>query len=219
MTLCSSCQEVVRPVAAFDIDGTLAEYHDALRLHVERYWSLPPGQTGPNPWNGEGNYEDYLGVTQEQYREAKLAFRQGGFKRWSTPMEGLDKLRKTVTLLKKFCNLEVWITTTRPWNRLDSVDPDTRWWLDRHFPMYDHLLYDEHKYLRLAEIVDPERVVLVVEDLPEMHKEAKEVFSPSKAGIVIRPHNLDYARTQAWVTPVYGTLSDAAQSLEVQIKR
>ncbi|NIN99769.1 MAG: hypothetical protein GTO49_33345, partial [Anaerolineae bacterium] len=177
MSRCSECSARVRPIVAVDIDGTLAEYHKHLGDHICRYFGMEWKQHPIyDPWDGEGNYEDYFGITQAQYREAKLAFRQGGFKRWAPVMPGVAALRHTLTGLKQTHDLEVWVTTTRPWNRLDSTDPDTRHWLDRHFPLYDHLLYDDNKYERLAEIVDRDRVVAVVDDLPEMWAQAARVF-------------------------------------------
>jgi hypothetical protein len=69
------------------------------------------------------------------------------------------------------------------------VDPDTRFWLERHQIKYNHLLYDDHKYLRLAELVDSERVMGVVEDLSDMMDEAETVFKPWSLFLVDRPHN------------------------------
>lgn len=192
MTLCTKCSSAITKVVAIDIDGTLSDYHRALMNHVVAYFNLPKSVLDKEPWDGKGNFEDWLGITQTQYREAKLAYRQGGFKRWSPPMPGINNLLDTCRELKTEGLLEVWITTTRPWNRLDSIDPDTRFWLDQHFPVYDHLLYDDHKYLRLAELVDPSRVVMIVDDLPEMHEEALMAFDEDSCCIVRRPHNTWY---------------------------
>jgi hypothetical protein len=68
---------------------------------------------------------------------------------------------------------EVWLCTTRPYLRLDNVDPDTREWLRRNGIEYDALLFDPSfedgcsKYDELARQVGP-RVASVVDDLPEM---------------------------------------------------
>lgn len=193
MTLCSKCGESITKVVAIDIDGTISDYHRPLLNHVVAYYNLPKSVLDKEPWDGKGNFEDWLGISQADYREAKLAYRQGGFKRWSPQMSGLGTLLSTCKQLKDQGLIEVWITTTRPWNRLDSVDPDTRFWLDQHFPVYDHLLYDDHKYLKLAELVDPSRVVMVVDDLPEMHEDALTVFDEAACCIVRRPHNTWYS--------------------------
>jgi hypothetical protein len=72
--------------------------------------------------------------------------------------------------------VEVWLTTTRPYLRLDGVDPDTRAWLERNGIKYDGLLYDKDKYNVLAERVDPDRVVAVLDDLPELYDVASQLF-------------------------------------------
>lgn len=179
--LCTECSEVVKPIVCLDIDGTLGEYHRHLLEFMHKYF----GHSLQTGWTGAGNWEDYLGLTQEQYREAKLAFRQGGMKRTMPLIPGADSLPRVAKAL----GAEVWITTTRPWMRLDSVDPDTREWLRRNGIEYDHLLYDEHKYPRLAEIVDAERVVFVLDDLPEMVREALEVFKWDAVYLLRRQHN------------------------------
>jgi hypothetical protein len=83
---------------------------------------------------------------------------------------------------------EVWLATTRPYMRHDSTDPDTRHWLEKNGVFFDHLLYDEDKYHRLAELVDPDRVVMVLEDLPEMFDAAEEFF-PGRAVMYENNHN------------------------------
>jgi len=183
VSLCSKCSAQVKPIVAVDLDGTLSEYHNSISAFACDYWDKPLPFT---PWNGMGNMEDYLGLTQDQYREAKLAYRQGGYKRTARWQPGAYEF---MNMLRWVEDIEVWVTTTRPWNRLDSVDPDTRFWLDRHHVRYDHLLYDDHKYHRLAELVDPSRVIMVVEDLPEMIKEALQVFNKDAVVRMHRPYN------------------------------
>jgi len=184
----------VRPVVAVDIDGTLTQYHHDLAAMASAYWGtqFKPGHL----WNGQGNFEDYLGLTHEQYQETKLAFRQGGFKRWATPQPGAIDFMHNLARL----DVEIWITTTRPWNRLDSVDPDTRFWMDRHNIKYDHLLYDDHKYMRLAELVDPQRVVACVDDLPPMLQEAFWAFGTRVPIQIRRPHNESTIVQGAWLS-------------------
>ncbi len=67
---------------------------------------------------------------------------------------------------------EVWITTSRPYNRLDNVDPDTVEWLRRRGIEYDGLLYDNMKLNALRAIVGKERIVGVVDDLASVYDEA-----------------------------------------------
>jgi hypothetical protein len=61
-------------------------------------------------------------------------------------------------------NIEVWLTTTRPYLNLSGIDSDTRFWLDRLGLRYDHLLYDEDKYEVLCQRIDGRRLVAVVDD-------------------------------------------------------
>lgn len=146
-------------------------------------------------WDGEGDFEDYLGLTRKEFEAAKLAYRQGGFKRWAPAYHdelfALVKAQNACTVLHM--PFELWMTTTRPYLRLDSIDPDTQFWLKNKGVNWDHLLYDEHKYLRLAEIVGPERIALVLEDIPDYVHEAvtatkaeADYYCPS------RPHNVNF---------------------------
>lgn len=179
---CSTCSQQVDPVVAIDLDGTLGDYHEHFLRFASGYFGyrLPRGWTGKPP-----DWENWLGLTQKEYREAKLAFRQGGLKRTMPVFEG------AVNLVTDLFNsgAEVWITTTRPYNRLDSVDPDTQEWLRRNKIPYHHLLYDEHKYRRLADLVDKERVIAIVDDLPDQCEVARTVYGPRIALLRYAQHN------------------------------
>ena len=178
--LCSDCSQPVKPIVALDIDGVLGLYHEHLLAFMDGYF----GREMPRGWDGAGDWEMFLGLSRYEYRDAKLAFRQGGMKRTMPVSAGAFN----IAYKAKAHGAELWITTTRPYNRLDSVDPDTREWLHRNHIDYDHLLYDEHKYDRLGLIVDPQRVVFVLDDLPEMVAEAQRNFRDS-AFLLTRPHN------------------------------
>jgi hypothetical protein len=186
---CSKCREVIRPVVALDIDGTLADYHEWFGHFACRYWNRthPKGR-----WRGDGEFEDYLGLTKAEYREAKTAYRQGGMKRIQPLFEGAKELCDGIMAL----GAELWITTTRPWKRFDNIDPDTQWWLDTNRIRYDNLLYDRAKYDILFDRVGGERVVFALEDLPDLYSRAKDLFGDS-AVMVERLHNL-YWR-QEWL--------------------
>ena len=162
---CSDCSRVVRPVVAVDIDGTLGDYHGHFLAFAEQYlqMNLPDGH------DGSGEFSEALGLPKHLYRQIKLAYRQGGMKRCMPVYDGANLLVDTV----KELGAELWVTTTRPWMRLDNVDPDTRFWLEHHGIAYDALLYDENKYKLLADTVGHERVVAVVDDLPEMIDQAR----------------------------------------------
>lgn len=179
--LCSNCSEPLSPIVAVDIDGTLGEYHEWFTEFACGWLGreVPAGYDGSMPFN------EYLGLDKDLYRKIKLAYRQGGMKRTMPMRKGADVLMKTL----KELDVEVWITTTRPYLRLDNIDPDTRHWMERHGLEYDHMLYDELKYQQLAEYVNPERVVMILEDDPEQIDFANGVYKPGVAVQAAGPHN------------------------------
>lgn len=196
---CDECYGDLRPVVGVDIDGTIADYHMSFQLFVLRYFNSSPKRARMRDWDGEGEFEDFLGITKQQYREAKLAYRQGGNKRWSPIFEGAAKFVAAVRSL----GVDVWLNTQRPWLRLDNIDPDTRFWLETHGIQYEGLLYDEDKYGLLVERVDPERIIGVVDDLKELLLRANELELPTFQ--IARHHNEHY--TARWVRR--GSLDDA----------
>lgn len=150
------------PVVALDLDGTLGDYHFNFTRFAEQ-WT---GKEMPDPTaiSAGTPFHKWLGLSKETYRECKLAYRQGGAKRWMPCYEGAREL--TVHMRKR--GAQVWICTTRPYLRLDTIDPDTRHWLKRNGIQFDGVLYGEHKYRDLVKITGPERVLFVVDDLPQM---------------------------------------------------
>lgn len=165
--LCTDCNKPVKPVIAIDIDGTIANYHE----HFLNFASQWFGRRFNNHYSGRESLAEYMKVDPQEYRQCKLAYRQGGMKR-TMPMFNDAK-----GFMERICQMdaEVWITTTRPYLRLDNVDPDTREWLHRSKITYDGLIYDDDKYKKLLDIVGPDRVVGVVEDLPENFDRAEEL--------------------------------------------
>jgi hypothetical protein len=152
-----------RPVVSLDIDGTLADYHGWFLQFAELYLGRPmPAPDQINP--GRPLYQ-HMGVSRAIYREVKLAYRQGGMKRSMPCLEGAADLVRWVRR-----RAEVWICTTRPFLRLDNIDPDTREWLRRNGIKYDALLFDptdtDWKYRELKRQAGA-RVCAVAEDLPE----------------------------------------------------
>lgn len=156
--LCSGCSTNIKPVVAFDIDGVLGDYHSHFMNFCRQYFGIPLEIAD---YNGSCDFEDWLGLTRIEYREAKLAYRQGGNKRWLPSFPGASEAVRSI----RNDGVETWIATTRPWQRLDNIDPDTREWLRRAGIEFDGLLYGDDKYSQLAAAVDPERVVAVVDDL------------------------------------------------------
>lgn len=182
--LCSNCHEVIRPVVVLDIDGTLGDYHGHFHAFAEAYM----GRALRTGYDGSMELHEWYHMTLDRYREIKLAYRQGGQKRSMPCYADADILVKTL----KTWGAEIWICTTRPYLRLDNIDPDTREWLDRNHIKYDGLLYSESKYERLLEIVDPSRIIAVVDDLPEMCVAAYELINPDVPILRVAPHNSYY---------------------------
>jgi hypothetical protein len=129
-----------------------------------------------DPYDGSESFSEYcgeiFGIDLATYRDIKLAYRQGGMKRTMPIHMGSQALAWSI----KDLDAELWITTTRPYLSLDNIVPDTVEWLRRHMIEYDGMLFDEEKYRQLAERVDEERVVLIIDDLKEMCDAAEELF-------------------------------------------
>lgn len=168
--LCTNCTEPVKPLVAFDLDGTLGDYHRHLSNFMLRYWGAGKLQTQLFAWDGVGEFEDYFGLTKAEYRQAKLAFRQGGWKRWMPAFPGAARLVDNIR-----GRADVWIATSRPWQRLDNIDPDTVEWLQRNGITVDGLVYGDDKYERLVGSIDRRRIVAVVDDLYEQCELAAEL--------------------------------------------
>jgi hypothetical protein len=169
------------PVFGIDIDGTLGDYHSHFIKFAEAY----TGRKLPNAEdiNPALPFSRFLGLGKSTYRQIKLAYRQGGMKRSMPCYAGAREL--TASLRKS--GAEVWITTTRPFNQLGNVDPDTRHWLRRNGIQYDNILWGENKYRALSSQAGS-RVAGVLEDLPAMIDQAGQLDIPT----VLRsqPYNL-----------------------------
>lgn len=183
---CSSCSAHVMPVVALDIDGTLGDYHGHFMRFAVAYMGMMwvPGMEH-DEYDGSEPHREYvcreLSITPREFRDIKLAYRQGAQKR-SMPL--YNGARELVWLVRRL-GAEAWLTTTRPYLRLDNIDPDTRAWLDFSGIRYDGLLFHEDKYNWLASNVDKERVVAVLDDLPEQYDAAANAFG-SQAPILRR---------------------------------
>lgn len=181
------------PIVALDIDGTSGDYHAHFTRFAEQYL----GRSLPDPEENTGGLKFYkhLGIARSTYRTIKLAYRQGGMKRSMPVYEGMGDLTKYI----RNKGAQVWICTTRPYLRLDNIDPDTRHWLTKRAHMqYDGILYGEHKYRDLSKSVGRDRVLFVVDDLPEMTEQALKLGIP--ALIRRQPYNEHYRSDR--VTPV-----------------
>lgn len=170
---CTECSKHVKPVIAVDIDGTLGMYHE----HFTAFASDYVGKQLRTGYPGGEEFSDYLGMSKQSYREAKLAYRQGGMKRSMPTHVGARAFMKEVWEL----GFEIWIATTRPWMRLDNIDPDTREWLFRNGIQYDYMIYGEDKYEQLVKAVGGERIVLVIDDLRDQCFEAMKQLRMEKS--------------------------------------
>lgn len=192
----------LRGVVGLDLDGTLGDYHGHFLKFAEGWLGRP--MPDPATINPGLRLSSFMGVPHEEYRKIKLAYRQGGMKRTMPVYPGAYDL----TSYLHAHDVEIWICTTRPYNKLDNVDPDTREWLDRNHILYDAILWDDEgghgKYTELVQQVGLGRIIAVADDLTEQLKEAAAVgiknlylraqpynaVGVSKEGMV-RVHNME----------------------------
>jgi hypothetical protein len=191
--LCTHCSRRIAPVVAIDIDGTMGDYHGHFMEFALQY--LYGGKAKFNPVDEyEGNlpmrewFCRRLKVKEEVWRDIKLAYRQGGLKR-SMPAYSWAH---TLTYVLRSMGIEVWVTTTRPYLRMDNIDPDTRFWLEDNSIQFDHLLYDEDKYSQLLDIVGIDRVVAVIDDLNEDLQRAANLFGEEVCFMRRARHNTTF---------------------------
>ena len=162
-----------KPVVAIDIDGTLGDYHAHFLWFAERWLGRPmPSATDVNPGM---RLSKFMGVPHHVYRECKLAYRQGGLKRFMPAYPFASDLTHKV----RAEGAQLWICTTRPYLRLDNIDPDTREWLRRNEIEYDAVVWEgldgETKYQDLVGQVGLSRIVAVADDLPEQTADAERL--------------------------------------------
>lgn len=177
MSLCARCRTELKPVVALDIDGTLADYHShfldfaADWLGPDAYYKLQSAAL----YDGAEPHREWFcrtfNVDETTFRAIKLAFRQGSQKRTMPIYPGVPEL----IMEAQDAGAEVWLTTTRPWERFDRVDPDTREWLRRNEIEFDGLIYDEDKMVQLYRLVG-DRVCFVMDDLPEILAAAERLW-------------------------------------------
>lgn len=196
---CTKCSAEVRPIVVFDVDGTLGNYHGHFLEFLQGYLGGWPCAKPRDPdfWGYDGvmNFGDWVcehfEIDRRMYRDIKLAYRQGAQKR-SMPVDYPNAEKLAAAAREQ--GAEIWVATSRPYLRLDNIDPDTRFWLDRHRIVWDHMIYGEDKYIRLAELVDPERVVFVLDDLGEMYDQAASVFGEPPVWLRIHAYNQGVVR-------------------------
>jgi hypothetical protein len=181
------------PVVGIDIDGTLGDHHRHFVWFINRiYWPHHNVPIEANWRDAEGEFDKALGLEKEPYRAAKLAYRMGGLKRCMPIMKvdlhngGHTAVRSEIQYIRSQ-GVQVWICTTRPWLSMTTMDPDTQYWLDDNVGEVDGLIYGEDKYLDLIDIVGKDRILGVVDDLPENITRAQELGL--RTAMRIMPHN------------------------------
>lgn len=200
----------VKPVVAIDIDGTLGDYHGHFMDFAEGWLGE---HFADRNYRGHERFWEFLNLDHRLYRDIKLAYRQGGMKRTMPVFEGAAELTNNL----RRAGAEIWIATTRPWQRLDNVDPDTREWLRRNGIVYDYMIYGDDKYPQLRNLVDTHRIVGVLEDLPEQVEEA-EALSMNPV-VINRQHNEDWRQRtsfEKWKTA--DTMEHAAKILTDRVE-
>lgn len=166
-----------RPIVALDIDGTLGDYHKHFLWFAELWFGrpFPP----PDEVNPGLRLSTFMGIPHRDYRECKLAYRQSGLKRAMPCYPYASELTRNI----RKSGADVWICTSRPYLRLDNIDPDTREWLRRNGIQYDGLIWESipdgdqtcGKYNDLVNQVGLSRIVAVVDDLPEQTADAERL--------------------------------------------
>ncbi|XBA13396.1 phosphatase [Gordonia phage Xenia2] len=159
-----------KPIIALDIDGTLGDYHGHFLRFAEAWYGRP--MPNPSEINPGLPLHKFMQTSKSTYRQCKLAYRQGGLKRSMPADPGASGLTRYI---RQKLGAEVWICTTRPYLRLDNIDPDTRHWLRRNHIQYDGVVWGPHKYRDLAKRVGTDRIVAVLDDELALVRQAKEV--------------------------------------------
>lgn len=182
---------ITKPVVALDIDGTLGAYHEHFTWFAEQWVGRPM----PDPaLNTHGDsFNGWLRMSRANYRQCKLAYRQGGMKRSMPVFPGASEATRAIR--KK--GAQIWICTTRPYLRLDNIDPDTRHWLRRNRIQYDNVIFGNNKYRELKKIVGVDNIIAVVDDLGEMTRQAKQV-GINNVILRDRPYNRDLPRNETY---------------------
>lgn len=147
-----------------DIDGTLGDYYG----HFFRFAEGWLGKVVDMDYDTRVPMYRHLEVSKTTYRQCKLAYRMGGLKRSMPPVAWAPGM----TRLLRLWGADVWICTTRPYLSHDNIDSDTRHWLRRNRFACQGVIWGENKYKELARTVGRERIVTVLDDLPEMCTQA-----------------------------------------------
>lgn len=176
--VCVENGHINRPVFGLDIDGTLGDYY----LHFLMFAQSWLGKQIESGYTGQIPLATWMGVSKSTYRQVKLAYRRGGLKRSMPAYSGASELTRS---LRKRGAMIV-LCTTRPYLQLENIEIDTVEWTRRNAIQYDSIISGERKYQDLAHL-GVGRIVAVLDDLPEMLRQAYEANLP--AILRSQPHN------------------------------
>lgn len=196
------------PIIALDIDGTSGDYYEHFRWFAELYKQ----ESVSINWDfsDHAEFNEALNMSKEEYRQIKLAYRQGGMKRSLPAFEGIRRFVETI----RSNGVQVWVATTRPWQRLDNIDPDTQFWIHRNLGRVDGVIYGEDKFLDLQDIAKSrgQQILGAFDDLPENVVAAQSLGIPA----VLRAggHNESFRKVRTQ-TPV---AQDSEQMLATALR-
>lgn len=177
----------MRPVAALDIDGTLLDYHRHFLRFAAGYFGHDPDDPGYLDYDARLPMYKHLRVGKASYRKCKLAYRRGQLKRSLPMLEPPYPNANELTHLLRRWGCDIWLCTTRPYLSHDEVDDATRHNLRRNGVVYQGLIWGEHKYRELVRTVGRERIIGVLDDMPDMCNQAHSLGLPT--ALAIRSHN------------------------------
>lgn len=196
---------MTRPVFGLDIDGTLGDYYGHFFRFAEGWLGKP---VDPD-YDGRLPMYRHLGVGKQTYRQCKLSYRMGGLKRSMPALPWAADLTRTL----RSWGADVWVCTSRPYLSHDNIDSDTRHWLRRNRFACQGIIWGEHKYRELARTAGRNRVVAVLDDLPEMCEQAASLgVWPVLA---LRDHNRHHA---ARFDSVAETEEETLMALKVRLE-
>lgn len=181
-----------KPWVGIDIDGTLGDYHRHFLMCAEMFLQRPMPK--PEEINPLMPLHKFIGVDKRKYREIKMAYRQG---RWKRSMPVFPYARQ-MTLDLRRAGICISICTTRPFNQLGEVDADTRWWLRHHGIQHDLLIWGPHKYRDLTRAAGKNNIVAVIDD------ELEQMERCFRIGIPFYLRNQPYNQTHQLIAPHRG---------------
>jgi hypothetical protein len=177
----------MKPVVGLDIDGTLLDYHRHFLRFAAGYFGHDPDDPGYLDYDARLPMNKHLKVGKASYRQCKLAYRRGQLKRSVPKLEPPYPDASELTRLLRRWGCDVWLCTTRPYLSHDEVDDATRHNLRRNGVVYQGLIWGEHKYRELVRTVGKERIIGVIDDVPEMCMQAHSLGLA--VGFALRDHN------------------------------